>query len=78
MKHSIISRWSNTPIKNIPTPINRFNGGDEDEDYEPITAREEREEISESGAVMLHMISEVRFLLIVLIVLKVICLLIKR
>ena len=72
-KHRIFTTYGETPIKNIKTPIRRFSG---DPEEETVTPQEEivYTEISDNSAIL----GQIRTLLVVIIILKIICMCIKK
>ena len=72
MKRPIFTTYGDTPIKNVKTPINRFDGDPEDDEPMVLTSQEITTEEHMEAAVSL--LNQIRVLLFVLVVLKLICL----
>lgn len=72
MKHAIFTTYGQTPIKNIPTPIKRFTGNQEDEEELTPATTYSTEEIA--AGTVIELLNQIRFLLFALVVIKVICL----
>ena len=76
MKRRIFSTYGPTPIKNVPTAINRFNGvTDEDEDPDIQTLAPVYEDADEA---VVELLSQIRTILFILLVMKIICLIAKH
>lgn len=75
MKHRIFTTYADSPIKNIKTPIRRFNG-DPDEDNDVITTEYTDAEITASMSI--ELLQHIRTLLLLILVVKIICLCIKK
>ena len=76
MKRRIFSTYGPTPIKNVPTAINRFNGcNDEDEEPDVQTLAPIYEEADEA---IVELLSQIRTILFILLVMKIICLIVKK
>lgn len=73
MKHRIFTTYAQTPIKNIPTPIRRFTGGPEENEDALVPATTFNAEDNTVGMVI-ELLDQIRMLLFILIVVKVICL----
>ena len=75
MKHRIFTTYAQTPIKNIPTPIKRFTGDSEEEEETlvPATTLVPEDEALETAVELLN---QIRVLLFVIIIIKVVCLII--
>lgn len=77
MKHKIFTTYGETPIKNIKTPIRRFNGDGEDEDFMPNNLTY-ASECTEAQAATIELLEHIRALLVVIIIVKIICLCFKK
>ena len=75
MKRRIFTTYADSPIKNIKTPIRRFNG-DPDEDNDVITTEYTNAEITAS--MNIELLQHIRTLLLLILVVKIICLCIKK
>lgn len=75
MKRRIFTTYADSPIKNIKTPIRRFNG-DPDEDNDVITTEYTDAEITASMSI--ELLQHIRTLLLLILVVKIICLCIKK
>lgn len=71
MKHNIFTTYSASPIKNVKTPIRKFN----DETEEIQTAVENTVATTPATIVVLE---QIRTLLLVMIIIKVLCLCFKK
>lgn len=73
-KRRIFSTYGPTPIKNVPTAINRFNGvTDEDEDPDTLVPVYEEE-----NEAVVELLSQIRTILFILLIMKIICLIAKH
>jgi len=75
MKRRIFATYADEPIKNIKTPIRRFNG-DPDEDNDVITTQYTDAEITASMSI--ELLQHIRTLLLLILVVKIICLCVKK
>lgn len=75
MKRRIFATYADEPIKNIKTPIRRFNS-DPDEDNDVITTEYTEAEITASMSI--ELLQHIRTLLLLILVVKIICLCIKK
>lgn len=75
MKRRIFATYADEPIKNIKTPIRRFNS-DPDEDNNVITTEYTDAEITASMSI--ELLQHIRTLLLLILVVKIICLCIKK
>lgn len=75
MKRRIFATYADEPIKNIKTPIRRFNS-DPDEDNDVITTEYTDAEITASMSI--ELLQHIRTLLLLILVVKIICLCIKK
>lgn len=74
-KHQIFSTYADTPIKNVKTPIRRFNGDPEDED---IMQTEVIPVYADADAATIQLLEHIRALLLVILILKIVCLWMKH
>ena len=74
-KHQIFSTYADTPIKNVKTPIRRFNGDPEDED---IMQAEVVPVYTDADAATVQLLEHIRALLLVILILKIVCLWMKH
>ena len=74
-KHQMFSTYADTPIKNVKTPIRRFNGDPEDED---IMQAEVVPVYTDADAATVQLLEHIRALLLVILILKIVCLWMKH
>ena len=72
MKHNIFTTYSTNPIKNVRTPIRRFNDETPEEEQVTVDSRIENEDTT------IVLLQQIRTLLLVMIVIKVLCLCFKK
>lgn len=73
-RHRIFTTYGDTPIKNVKTPIRRFSGEPEDEE----NVQENTIAYAEVNDPAVDLLSQIRTLLVILIIIKIICLCIKK
>lgn len=73
MKHNIFTTYSASPIKNVKTPIRRFNDETTEETQTPV----ENTTVAVADATLI-VLEQIRTLLIVMIIIKVLCLCFKK
>lgn len=73
-RHRIFTTYGDTPIKNVKTPIRRFSGEPEDEE----NVQENTIAFAEVNDPAVDLLAQIRTLLVILIIIKVICLCIKK
>lgn len=72
MKRRIFTTYGDEPIKNIKTPIRRFNGETEEDEVTNNTVIYANEDVNT------ELLFQIRALLVVIIIIKIICLFIKK
>ena len=75
MKRPIFTTYGDTPIKNVKTPINRFDGDPDEE--EPMVIPTTDITADERMETAISMLNSIRVLLFVLVILILICLIRK-
>lgn len=81
MKHRIFTTFGATPIKNIPTPIKRFDfatGEDEVAEQETLVPATTYDVENDNMDAALIMLNQIRVLLLILVLLKIGCLIFKK
>lgn len=73
-RHRIFTTYGDTPIKNVKTPIRRFSGEPEDEE----NVQENTIAYAEVNDPAVDLLAQIRTLLVILIIIKIICLCIKK
>ena len=73
-KHFIFKTYGATPIKNVPTPINRFDGNPDEEDAQVLVSSTDEEKIDAA----LDMLNHIQVILFAILILKLICLIFKK
>lgn len=74
MRHRIFTTYGDTPIKNVKTPIRRFDGDPDEEDkvIETVPVYTEADDAT------IQLLEQIRALLVVIIIIKIVCLCIKH
>lgn len=73
---SIFRTWESSPIKNVKTPIRRFNGeDDEDTEITPVVTDPTQPETNSDDLYVA--LNQIKFMLFVLLIMKLICLIRK-